>query len=182
MGATICMALWCGRPVQRNRLGHGMGYCEEHRPGALKVGRPKRTDADICKTEDCDRPVKRNKNGFSQGHCAGHYGQRGRYSVPGSRHKNRQGYVMLKLADGRLIGEHRAVMERVLGRQLTPGETVHHKNGVRDDNRPENLELWFSPQPYGQRIDDLLRYAVANHRAALEALLVEPAGADEEAA
>jgi len=53
------------------------------------------------------------------------------------------------------IPVHRAVMEQVLGRPLERYETVHHKNGVRHDSRPENLELWSSRHGRGQRVADL---------------------------
>ena len=56
--------------------------------------------------------------------------------------------------------EHRYIMEQTIGRILVKDENVHHKNGVRNDNRPENLELWSSRQPKGQRIEDKVEYAV----------------------
>jgi hypothetical protein len=135
--------------------------------------RPQQTTAEAkCKADGCDLPVKLNVKGWSQGFCSGHYGSRGRrYVDVGDRHIHRDGYVMVKVPDGRVIGEHRAVMEQHLGRRLESRETVHHINGVRDDNRLENLELWYSPQPYGQRVEDLLRYAVEHHAPALLALL-----------
>jgi hypothetical protein len=79
----------------------------------------------------------------------------------GGRFVDRNGYVwVLDPIGGGHIREHILVMEGILGRRLVKGETVHHRNGRRDDNRPENLELWYSPgQPSGQRSTDLVEYA-----------------------
>jgi hypothetical protein len=84
--------------------------------------------------------------------------------------------------------EHRAVMMEMIGRPLVRGETVHHKNGLKRDNRPANLELWFTPQPGGQRIHDLIAYVVEHHaaevaaaQARLSCLFGAPASSEEPA-
>jgi hypothetical protein len=80
------------------------------------------------------------------------------------RHK--AGYVMVWAPEhprsrnnARYVFEHILVMEKTLGRYLVEGESVHHRNGVRDDNRPENLELWTRPQPSGIRVSDAIAWA-----------------------
>ena len=70
---------------------------------------------------------------------------------------DKHGYVILSRGGKSGYGqpEHRYVMEQMLGRKLEPYETVHHKNGVRHDNRPDNLELWSTRHGRGQRVADL---------------------------
>jgi hypothetical protein len=114
--------------------------------------------------DGCARPKK------TRGLCQGHYKQwrDGRelkpLHMPTYRYKH-GGYVRLRNpshANADVSGnvlEHVKVMSDFLGRPLRKDETVHHINGVRDDNRIENLQLWVSRHPRGQRMEDLVRFA-----------------------
>jgi len=82
----------------------------------------------------------------------------------GGKYTDSDGYVQLRLPDhpnaiGGYVAEHTYVMFGIIGRPLKRKETVHHKNGIRHDNSPDNLELWVSIHPKGQRVSDLVSWA-----------------------
>jgi len=109
------------------------------------------------------------QRGTNQGHfCSKKCGYDYREKPEAGRTRYENGYicetapdhpvVLARVAKGSrnyFIRQHRLVMEKHIGRILEPFENVHHKNGIRDDNRIENLELWSKGQPAGQRKDDL---------------------------
>ena len=143
------------------------GLCRPHYMKRRRLDEEKELrNARRCSVEGCERPYDIN------GYCHLHYqrmrktGQTGPVSlqraVNGTGYQTKAGYRIL-WRDGKRISEHTAVMEEVKGRPLEPGENVHHKNGIRHDNRPENLELWVKVQPGGQRVEDLVTFVVEHY-------------------
>jgi hypothetical protein len=110
-----------------------------------------------------------------------HYGRAQKYGDPGpaeplkapngTGYLDANGYRSIRVNGNRAILEHRYVMEQALGRRLYRSEHVHHRNGIRDDNRPENLELWVEGHPYGQRPEDLVAFVVEFYGDAVRAAL-----------
>jgi hypothetical protein len=145
---SLCTADGCRNQHQAK------GLCSRHYKDA-KYGVP----GPVCEVEGCDQPpwtVKRVERVQRYRICREHFRERNRDNGRkryGDSYLH-QGYRFVR-HNGNFVVEHRVVMEQKLGRPLTPGESVHHKNGVRDDNRPENLELWVGAIRYAQRAVDV---------------------------
>ena len=68
------------------------------------------------------------------------------------------GYLTYRHGNLRGVKVHRYVYEQHYGVKLLDNQNVHHINGDRLDNRIENLELWDTTQPSGQRVEDKIRF------------------------
>jgi hypothetical protein len=139
------------------------GYCKYHYNLRLAAGE---FGGNICATPSCGLKA------VAKGKCSKHYqvDRRREAGLPlrerktGEWYPNAKGYMVRNVPNEVGLGwrkelQHRVVMAEHLGRPLLKHEEPHHKNGNRADNRIENLELWSTKQPKGQRLEDKLEYA-----------------------
>lgn len=126
-----------------------------------------RQRANAPKCLDCDNKTSSKScvrcRPCSQKHRSGanHHAYKGGRTVTPRGYVYLSGYPDHPNAKGAgSIAEHVLVMSQMLGRPLTKDENVHHRNGIRWDNRPENLELWSRSQPPGQRVTDKVAWAL----------------------
>ena len=170
MFVGACMVEGCSHTSTERGLCHGH-YLRLIRCGDVQSDRPLSRIIQTCTVEGCA------ERAYARRMCRPHYRRfmkhgDARAHVPLRRraHSGRvnHGYRIVTvrpeerwLACGRTSElEHRLVMARLLGRSLTPDESVHHRNGDRLDNDPRNLELWSRWQPRGQRVCDKLEWAI----------------------
>lgn len=152
------------------------GYCKNHHRNFLNYGdplltkkQPVRRGITKCAVPGCDDYY------HVKGLCSTHYSRLRRHGTTDDLRRkpaqtvadvkwrvNQYGYVVGNLM-GRAVSQHRILWEEHHGRKLERHENLHHKNGIRHDNRIENLELWAEPQPTGQRPEDLVAWVIDHY-------------------
>lgn len=128
---AICSVDGCGRENKQGGLCHGHAY-RKREWGDVRAEIPLRTQA-------------------PRGSVRHHHGYLVVGGANGHPNANRDGTIRV----------HRLVMSQMLGRPLLPSESVHHRNGVKTDNRPANLELRIGAHGMGQTVEDRVRDAVS---------------------
>ena len=160
-----------------NKKYKGLGYCQMHYDRFKRHGNPLsggrfriKNQGKKCKVNGCDQ------NATALKFCNMHWRRNNKFGDPEFRKnqygrfknwaKDDSGYILKWAPDdpnskcSGYLYQHRHVMSEKIGRPLIANENVHHVNGDRSDNKIENLELWKSGQPSGQRIQDRVKYAI----------------------
>ena len=152
------------------RSAFAKGHCQFHydrvrfyRDAGDATPKARQPRGQPCSVDGCEKAAT------GDGLCPRHYKRRTKTGDVGPAELLRRemgtgsitedGYKVI-VVDGEYVYEHRHLMRVYLGRDLYPGENVHHKNGNRIDNSEENLEVWISQQPPGQRVTDLVEFAI----------------------
>lgn len=139
--------------------GYARGWCQKHYDMHRNIGTFIKK---VCNIEGCNNHAK------TKNLCKMHYARLLTKGTPGNaaprKASNGSGSIDHKgykhiFRGGKNHLEHRIIMEKHINRPLKKYETVHHKNGIRSDNRIENLELWSTYQPRGQRVIDKIEWA-----------------------
>lgn len=165
----------CDHPGGCPNPPEGHGLCAMHH-GRLRRGTPlgparryfTHHDAHLpCLHPACPNPIT------PTGWCPIHGPNAPDLAALDERRTNFHGYVLRSTLSGPRQ-EHRLIVAALEGRLLQPCETVHHRNGVRHDNRPHNLELWVTAHGAGQRVEDLARWVVTDYPLHVREALIRP--------